>query len=212
MRTAKELNQLPDELSPEEELRLLHEKDKCDEACERLVMHTLKAATRFATGLVRGRLPLDEVFSIAGMALMRAVKNYKVSSKENARLLTYLKPYLLGEIIKAWRLRDPIDYGACIPDKTSGSEEDVEIAPDNEPEGPDFDLIHQHERWAMVEPHLDRLSETERRIITLQFFSRLSGAEIGRMIGCTRANIRESRERALKKIRNALLREKKLCE
>ncbi|MHC4648528.1 MAG: sigma-70 family RNA polymerase sigma factor [Planctomycetota bacterium] len=213
MRTIKEINQLPDELSAEDELKLLQQKDTSAAARDELVERTLKSAIRFASSLTKGRLPLDEVFSIAGMALMRSVQNYVVRDKDNARLLTYTKPYLRGEIIKAWRLRDPLDYGADIPEKIHEPEPDIEVAIEEEAEGPDYDLIHQHERWAMVEPLLDRLlSETERRILVLQFEARLNGAEIARMIGCTRANIRESRNRALKKIRLALYREGKINE
>jgi RNA polymerase sigma factor (sigma-70 family) len=212
MRTIKEINQLPDELSAEEEIHWLRSRDSSGRAQEYLVEHTLKSAIRFTASLTKGRLPLDEVFSIAGMALTKAVKNYRVASDHNARLLTYAKPYLKGEINQAWRLRDPLNYGADIPEKTHEPEIDIDTVTEEEATGPDFDLIHQHERWEIVKPHLDRLSETERRILILQFDARMSGAEIARMIGCTRANIREARNRALKKIRHALSREKKLYD
>jgi RNA polymerase sigma factor (sigma-70 family) len=213
MTTSQIINRLPDELTPEVEEKLLALKEVNQGARDMLVERTLKAATRFAATLTKGQLPLDEIFSIAGMALMRSVKNYRLKKdgSKNARLLTYSKPYLRGEIIKAWRLRDPVDYGANIPDKLSEPEPDVEtMRVDSafsilEIDGPDFDLIHQHERMEMVKPHFDRLSETEQRILTLQFEARLSGVEIAKMLGCTRANIRESRNRALKKIRHALL-------
>jgi RNA polymerase sigma factor (sigma-70 family) len=214
MRTIKEINQLPDELTVEEELRLLGIKDKSIEARNTLVERSLKSATRFAHALLKGQIPLDEIFSIAGMALMRAVKNYRLNpTGNNARLLVYAKPYIRGEIIKAWRLRDPLDYGPDIPDKSSEPEPDLEDSVMSETsDGPDFDLIHMHERQKMVKPHFDKLSETERRILILQFEARLNGAEIARMLGCTRANIREARNRALMKIRHALIREGKFDE
>lgn len=213
MRTIKEINTLPDELTPEEELTLLRRKDKDVEARNTLVERTLKSAIRFTTTMTRGRLPLDEAFSISGMALMQAVEKYKLKEdRKPARLLTYSKPYLRAEIAKAWRIRDPIDYGELIPEKTGEPDPDLENAVEDDESGPDFDLIHQHERWEMVKPHLERLSETERRILVLQFDARLNGAEIAKMVGCTRANIREARNRALKKIRHALLWEGKFDE
>lgn len=206
MRTIKEINRLPDELSADEELTLLRQKDSSIDARNALVERTLKGAIRFAAALAKGRLPLDEIFSIAGMALMRAVRNYKPKDEgKNARLLTYAKPYLRGEIIKAWRIRDPLNYGELIPDKSLEPEPNLEDSLEDDSPGPDFDLIHQHERWEMVKPHFDRLSETERRTLILQFDARLTGTEVAHLLGCTRANIREARNRALKKLRHALL-------
>jgi RNA polymerase sigma factor (sigma-70 family) len=212
MRTIKEINQLPDELTAEEEIQLLRQRTSDNVARDTLVERNLKSAVRFTAALTKGRLPLDEVVSIAGMALMKAAKNYRVKPEGNVRLLTYAKPYLRGEINKAWRLRDPLDYGADIPEKTHEPEPDVEFLAEDTSNGPDYDLIHQHERYAMVKPHLDKLSETERRVLVLQYEARLSGVEIAKLLGCCRANIREARNRGLKKIRNALYREGKLNE
>jgi RNA polymerase sigma factor (sigma-70 family) len=210
MRTIKQINTLPDELTPEEELTLLKKKDTNVEARNVLVERTLKAAIRFTTALTKGRLQLDEAFSISGMALMRAIEKYKLKAdRKPVRLLTYAKPYLRSEIARAWRIRDPIDYGALIPNKLSEPEPDLDTVIEDESPGPDFDLIHQHDRMELLKPHFDRLSETEKRILTLQFESRLSGSAVARMLGCTRANIREARNRALKKLRHALIWEKK---
>lgn len=206
MKTIDELNNLPDELTPEREADLLARKDAEESAAQDLILHTLKAATRFASAVNRGAFPVDELFSLAGTALLAAVRNYRVGP-EPVRLLVYAKPYIRGEINKAWRLRDPIDYGSEIPEKSpDGGHESLS----EEVVDPEFDRIHLREQWDLVSPHFYRLSETERRVLVLLYQAELTGAEIGRMIGCTRANIRETRLRALRKLRGALYRERKL--
>lgn len=208
MKTARELNQLPNELTVEQELDLLREGSQ--DARDQLLLHTVKAATRYASALVRGKMPLDELFSMASVALLRAIPRYTFKEgRDPVRLLVYTKPYIRSEIAKAWRFRDPVNFGReDIPEACAMLAFDLEQVQD-EGGGPDFDLIDLHERWAIVEPHLKKLSETERRVLVLIYESRLSGPEIGRMLGFTRANVREVRNRALKKIRKALYIERK---
>lgn len=209
MKTAEELNQLPDELTAEQEIELLSRPG--DDSRDELLIHTVKAATRYAAALVRGMIPLDEVFSLASKALLLAIPKYKLKAgRTPTRLLVYAKPYIKREIAQAWRFREPVDYGRKGPPEDSGTVpfEVDEIR--DEGGGPDFDQIDVNEKWAMVEPHLKKLSETERRILILLYHARLPGPEIGRMLGFTRENVRQVRLRAFRKIRNALFRERRL--
>lgn len=229
-RIFKEISRLPNLLPQEEELRLLKIKDQDEEAFKKLIEHTLKSAVRFLQSLT-DKLPIQELFSCAGMALMKATKNYDVSkatSGHHATLFTYAKPYLKREIVDAWKSREITSYGKNLPEKTlefvSSEVYDDETlyegvpTEDSEPEtlctsdGPDFDQIHANERMEAVRRQLSKLSETEYRVLVLQFDAGLSGEEIGKALGCTRSNIREARNRAIKKICNGLLRERKYLE
>jgi len=211
------IESLPDKLSYQEEIELLKRSvNGCEESRCRLVESTLKDATKLVASITNNTFGMAEAMSIAGAALMRAVRNYRFfgSAKNPTRFFTYARPYLRGEITAAWKLRCPVSYGRHgPPEKVVQEDIPIETIPDNfddtDESGPNYDLIHIHERWEMVKPHLNKLSETERRILTLQFFSGLDGVQIGNMLGCTRANVREARNRALKKIRHALIREGK---
>jgi RNA polymerase sigma factor (sigma-70 family) len=209
MKTARELNQLPNELTVEQELALLREGSQ--DARDLLLLHTVKSATRYASALVRGRMPLDELFSMASLALLRAIPKYTFKEdRKPVRLLVYAKPYIRSEIAKAWRFRDPVNFGReDIPEACAILAYDLEQVQD-EGGGPDFDLIDLHERWAVVEPHLKKLSETEKRVLILLYEARFAGPEIGRMLGFTRANVREVRNRALRKVRKSLYTEGKM--
>jgi RNA polymerase sigma factor (sigma-70 family) len=210
MRIEDEINRLPDELSWEDEQKLL--RSKTTDSRDKLLQHTLKSATRFATTVVRGRIPLDEVFSLVSYALLLAIPKYRQRRGQRAvRLLTYAKAYIRREVAQAWRARSPVNY------KSHPPEENLTVAfsyyeelSETVDEGPDFDQIDLNEKWQLVEPHLKRLSETERRVLILLYDARLSGPEIGRMLGFTRANVREARNRAFRKIRKALYCEGKL--
>jgi RNA polymerase sigma factor (sigma-70 family) len=204
MKTLTELNALPDPLEAPEEIRLLS--DRSEDNRNTLLLANLREGTRFANAVCRGMIPLDELFSVAAESLLRAIKNYK-TQPTHVPLLSYAKSYIRGGVNQAWRSRDVVDYGDDIPEKPlepwNTSEECVD---------PDFEGIDNRERMEWVKPHLSKLSELERRTLVLLFESKLTGAQIARMVGCTRANVREIRLRALKKIRAGLYREGRLYE
>jgi RNA polymerase sigma factor (sigma-70 family) len=204
MKTLAELNSLPEPLNEATEIKLLE--DRTEENRNALLLANLREGTKFANAVARGMIPIDELFSVAAEAILRAIKNYE-TQETHTPLLSYAKSYIRGGVNKAWRSRDVVDYGDDIPEKPLEPWNTMEESID-----PDFEAIDTRERMEWVKPHMSKLSETERRVLVLLFEAKLSGAQIGRMLGCTRANIRETRLRALKKIRGGLYREGRLYE
>jgi RNA polymerase sigma factor (sigma-70 family) len=204
MKTLAELNTLPEPLCEAEEIRLLA--DRTDENRNTLLLANMRDGTKFANAVCRGMIPMDELFSVTAEALLKAIQNYK-TQPEHISLLSYAKSYIRGGVNAAWRSRDVVDYGDEIPEKPLEPWNAIEDYVD-----PDFDGIDTRERMEWIKPHLDKLSELERRTLVLLFEAKLTGAQIGRMVGCTRANVREIRLRALKKIRAGLYREGRLYE
>lgn len=199
---------LPEPLTTEEERQLLCA-DRADNSVrDQLLLHTLKDAIKYAGSCCRGLIPNDELMSLCSVALINAIKNYDPEHEKQLRLMQFAKPYIRGQLQKTWRERNPVSYGADIPDKVG--DENIESIPEEEHEDPDFDGIHVRERWEWVKPHFSKLSETEARVLILLYESRFNMADIGRMLDCTRENVRITKNRALKKIRNGLYRERKL--
>lgn len=202
---------LPGPLTKDEERKLLAgDKVSNLEIRDRLLVHSLKDAIKYASACCRGLLPSDELMSLCTIALLKAIENYDPNHASHLGLISFAKAYIRGQLQKAWRDRNPVAYGHEIPDRLA--DESLEAAAEEEFEDPAFDRIHAHERWVWVKPHFNKLSETEQRVLILLFESRFTLAEVGRMLDCTRENVRVTKLRALKKIRNGLYRDKLLYE
>lgn len=205
MNPYEELPEALDETTERELLRL----DRSDlEIRNKLLLHTLKDAIKYASSCCRGMLPIDELMSLCSVALIKAIDNYDLKHPSKLRLMPFAKAYIRGQIQIAWRDRNPVEYGHDIPEQTQNENADI-ASEERDYADPAFDLIDMHEKMEWVKPHLDKLSETERRVLILRFEGGFSLAEIGQMLSCTRQNILMTQERALKKIRNGLFRERK---
>lgn len=211
--TSEELNGMPEPLDPGEEFTLLA--DKGVEARNKLLIHTLKAAARYAAALTRGQLALDELVSLSAVALLKAIEKYdarrhkKTGRTTPTRLIIYSKSFIKHEVSESWRLREPVNYGRRdIPEEPVEAIELDTVAAEGG--GPDFERIDLNERLDLIKPHFNKLTELERRVLTLIFESRIPGPEIGRMLGFTRANVHEIKLRGLRKIRNGLMKERRL--
>jgi RNA polymerase sigma factor (sigma-70 family) len=76
---------------------------------------------------------------------------------------------------------------------------------------PDFDSVHFRERWALVSPIIeDKCSDLEKTVLTLLYTGGFNFPEIGGMLDISRQAVQAIQSRALKKVRNELLRRKRL--
>lgn len=101
--------------------------------------------------------------------------------------------------------REEEDFDFCWEEVNNPIEEDFV--------DPEFDAIALRERWALVKPIIDScLNERERTVLYLAYESGFTFEKIASMMvpKVVREAIRMTHERALRKIRNALLRSKKL--
>lgn len=202
-------NMLPkDRLSREDEQGLLVEPKSNLEARDTLLLHAMRDALKYSAAVSEGKIDPAELMSLCTTALMGAIANYDVGHKSHLSLIQFAKPFIRGEVRRYWKRLNIVNYGAHLPEDTST--EQLENIQQIETVDPDFDTIHAHERWQWVEPHLKKLSETELRVLCLIYESRFTLADIGRMLQCTRENVRITKNRALRKIRKGLYRNRKL--
>jgi RNA polymerase sigma factor (sigma-70 family) len=204
-------NALPEQRLPkDDEQRLLRVSKEDIEARDTLLLHAMRDALRYSSTVCEGKIDHSELMSICTVALMSAIRNYDPEHKRQLTLIQFSKPFIRGEVRRYWKQLNIVNYGTKLPADTST--EQLENLPYVETVDPDFESIHAHERWEWVEPHLKKLSETERRVLLLIFESRFTQADIGRMLNCTRENIRVTLNRALMKIRKGLYRNRKLFD
>lgn len=192
-----------------------------------LVMSVMREACLYMTKCCRSKLPEDEIFSLAYSALMKASENFRAGC--GTRFLGYAKVYLRGEISRAWKSKDVVRSASMhetgentyytpeyIDRQKKGEEElycGVEHAESEsvlkETAEPEFELIDLHEKWALVEPLLERyLNEHERTILALHYRAGLTFVEIAKMVcpRVSRSAIEAVHSKALRKIRNILMR------
>lgn len=76
---------------------------------------------------------------------------------------------------------------------------------------PDFETIHLNERWAYVSPIIEaKCSELEKTVLNLLYSGGFNFPEVGGMLDISRQAVQAVQSRALKKVRNELLRRKRL--
>lgn len=199
---------LPDGLPLSEERELLRQDRTQEEVRNKLLLHSLKDGLKYAATCCEGKIGYDELLSLVTIAVLQAIKNYDLSHTADLTLIQFAKSYIRGEVKRYWKNLNIVNYGDKIPADTST--ETLDSIRETEIEDFDWTGINVRERWGWVQPHYDKLTETERRVLILIFESRFSLSDIGRMFDCTRENIRTTKLRALMKIRNGLYREKKL--
>jgi RNA polymerase sigma factor (sigma-70 family) len=207
MNNVRAFERLPAALSREEEQSLLQGDKNSLPIRDRLLMCSLRDAMKYASTVSEGKIEYSELMSLCTLALLRAIHNYDPSHKAKLSLMQFAKPFIRGEVKRYWKRLNVISYGSRLPEDTST--ELLENVIDYETVDPDFEKIHANERWQWVLPHHEKLSETERRVLTFIFYSRFSLADIGRMLDCTRENVRVTKNRALMKIRKGLYRDRK---
>lgn len=199
---------LPQALPQGEELELFRQDRENPEVRNKLLLHALRDSLKYAATCCEGKIPYDELMSLCTNALIQAIRNYDLQHESGLTLIQFSKPYIRGEIRRYWKRLNVVNYGTKLPADTST--EQLENVPQFDYQDPDFEGIHMRERWEWVKPHFDKLSETERRVLVLLFESRFTLAEVGRMLDCTRENIRTTKNRALMKIRKGLYCKRKL--
>lgn len=210
-------------LTPSDEAACIQFKDY-----EKLILHTLREAVLYSGRCCRGTIEPGELLSLCYAALRKSAPRFRPGG---ITFLAYSKADLRGEISRFWKSRNCVrnSYLHESADEPtikrelliSGAQEGEDITrawegcdeiEENYSE-PDFDGIALRERWALVQPLLQSaLNERERTVLQLTYeagfsFEQIAGLMVPRV--CREA-IRMTHERALRKVRNALLRSKRL--
>jgi len=195
---------------------------------EELVLGSMREAILYAGRCARGRIEPGELFSLCYCALSKAAPRFRPGG---IRFFAYAKQDIRGEIARYWKSLDVVKHASehesdecpvavIRKNFTDGAEEcetelhEVDVEP-IEPQHvePEFEMINIRERWAIVAPLLHKcLNERERMVLSLVYESGFNFEQIADMVvpAVSRSAIQNTHGRALRKIRNALMRTKKL--
>jgi RNA polymerase sigma factor (sigma-70 family) len=174
-------------------------------AVEALVLGHLRDAFFYARKCAYSRIDDDELVSLCYSALTRAAERVKPNL---ARFFAYAKPYIRGAICRTWKSKDTVRgaWGAESLD-VDLENEDSKNEPSQEAE---FALIDLREKWELVKPLMSKLSKREQMVLQLFYEGGFNFRQIGDMLGVTRSATQGTHTRALRKIRNALMRQRRL--
>lgn len=185
-----------------------------DKALSQLVLSHMRDAFFYARRCCNGKLADDEIFSLCYSALERAAHRHHYS---RGRFFAYAKPYLRGAIYRKWKTMDAVRGAGRTEslDAMDCAENDADIDPINSEDtiaDPEFELVDLREKWELVKPLMARLSASERRVLELHYSGGMNFREVADLMGVTRSATQGTHSRALRKIRNALLRKGRLYE
>ena len=206
-------------------------RDATDDSKNQLVLHNMREAFFYALHICRGKLPGDEVFSAAYLALSHAAKNYKPGTKPGIRFFAYAKPYVRGAICKEWKSKDVVknakhesldlpgetDYYLTEQAANDCAAENNSIEADEFDRlgccDPEFAAIQINDQMALLKPMLrSLLSDHERMVIELAYFGHYNFEDIGKQLGVTRSAVQNTHTRAIQKLRAGITRKQKLLK
>lgn len=198
------------------------------EHINRLVLSVMRDAVLYAGRCARGRVPAGELFSLCYSALCKAAPRFRPGG---IRFFAYAKQDIRGEIARYWKSLDVVKNASLHEDPDVDPPtmsyklavtSDEYVAPEEAGElehderncaEPEFDMMNIRERLALIQPLMHTyLNERERTVLSLFYESDFNFEQICKMMvpRVSRSAIQNTHGRALRKIRNALMRERKL--
>jgi RNA polymerase sigma factor (sigma-70 family) len=218
-------NQLPTEPLTQEMAdacaKRIRRNPKDAKAIEKLVVHSLREAVIFLRDLSRGRLTDGELVSIAYKALERSARSYKPS--KGHRFFYFAKKALRGVLIEHWRSLDTVKHSKNLSinwDNAVDSAKPRNKHPDiedpettSELEGrseADFASIYRQEDYERVLRAMKCLSKFEKAIVMFVRATGFSFQETADVFGCSRAWVGICWNRAIDKLRAAVLQNSRL--
>lgn len=179
------------------------EGEEADKAREFLIKNHLLFAANLARGLVRGKLPEDEVVSAANAALIEAFGRF--DPEHGNRFTTYLKPYIRSAIAQLWASKNPVKYPKgkypeAWEDKGRGTGTVFPETEDHPVEAED----HAAYMKAALEKASSCLNEVEKRLLVAMYETGLSQTDVAIEWKLTRSRVNQIHTAALKKLRAAM--------
>jgi RNA polymerase sigma factor (sigma-70 family) len=220
-------NSLPTEkLAPEREQQLA--RLRTEEAAAELALYSTHQAIAYTRRCCRGALETDVLMSLCYDILLKIARRFEPGRQ---RFFAFAKAGLRGAIKDHWKTLDvvrnakTISRAAAIFEQLDNKPPLIEEQEEchcfrrldclEEAMGgvvePDFQAVHTAERWAFVAPILEaKCSELEKTVINLLYTGGFNYPEVGKMLDISRQAVQAVQSRALKKVRNELLRRKRL--
>lgn len=208
---------LPEKITLEEEQLLI--KKGTAAAKLKIVMANMREAVKYCHGLTQngGELHTDEIMSLCYTVLCASVERFKPGY---SRFFAFSKPRLRGAICRNWKTRDVVKHSKTVPldeAKETPSQKPRVLTNEERPEDewphelssqivePDYSEIFQHEELEPIKEIIEtKLNEQERMVIDLAFKAGFNFAEIGRLLGVSRAATQSTAQRAISKIKYQL--------
>lgn len=189
-----------------------------------LVLGAMREGFAYAKQCCRASLPDDDIYSLTYAALQSATKNYDAAK---GRFFAYAKVFIRGNICREWRSKDVVKHSSLhqddeqqhypfpsthFPDDYEDllSDGDENIPWQGGSVEPEFDLIATRERWKIIQPIIEaKLNKREQLVIELKYNTGFGFPKIGELLGISRQAVESVHSRALRKVRNELMRQKK---
>lgn len=203
---------LPARLTPGEERALLDRMARGDRAARNaLIEHNLRLVMHIATHYQYTRIPLEDLFSIGCIGLIKAVDAYKPG--KGARLSTFIARCAANEILMAARkerphVQDfPLDMPLCVNERSKKTLSIADLLTSDDPP-PDTRMVQESLTTALYDV-LATLPERWRALLTVRYG--LGGAEpmaqgaAGKIVGISQAMASRAERAALNQCRAALI-------
>ena len=188
--------QFPPPTDLEHEHRLI--KSGTKSALDKLALHNMSEAIRYASQCSRGTMSQTELVSLCWIALRKAANNYRKRKSGGARFFAYSKVYIRAQI--NLDRKQNLDLVRNSESQAEEISETTESAVE-----PDFSNLESKELLAGLRPAIfSALNDRERAILILRYEAGFSFTEIGERIGFSRQSIQKSHCKALLKLRSAL--------
>lgn len=198
-------------------------KGQADQEClNDLALYNMREALFYGLACARSRqIDAGTIFSLCWAALCAAAPNFEAG---RIRFFAYAKPYVRGEIIKAFHAQKVVRHGetrSLTPD-TIGAVTDHEEAGDVSFTHSSVDIddlllakadvveadtegIMVRDEWSALLPVIQtRLSEKERMVLELKYQSGFNFRQIGDLLRVSRSDTQATHTRAINKVRCAL--------
>lgn len=202
-------NSLPTEtLTPSDEAVLANDiaKWKREEDITKLVMANMREAVIYARKCCRETLDDGILISLCYRALMANAPRFKPGFR--VRFLAFAKAGLRGELKHYWETLEPVRNA-----RKHETEPDLMDPQPLEPDScsMDFNQIFSHEDWENVQKIINRrCTKQERMILDLVYQKHLSFQDVGRLLGVSRSAVQANHGKALRKVRNGVMENRRL--
>lgn len=204
---------LPARLTPGEERALLDRMAHGDRAARNaLIEHNLRLVMHIATHYQYTRIPLEDLFSIGCIGLIKAVDAYKPG--KGACLSTFIARCAANEILMAGRKERlrlqasfPLDMPLCVDEQSRRTLSIADLLTSDDPP-PDTRMVQESLTTALYDV-LATLPERWRALLTVRYG--LGGAEpmaqgaAGKIVGISQAMASRAERAALNQCRAALI-------
>jgi len=191
-------------LTLEEQNKLAQE--GTEEALTALVMENINAGFGYGRIYCGSRFSDAELLSIVYKAMMAAAKRFRPGDQ---KLISYCKPFIRGELHRAWKQKAPIGLQLPeFPPPPSGvwspdDEQDpgvVELAYVNF----DYESLDKDVAATRLSPFLKRLTTHERLVVDLIYFGGYNQVDAAELMGVARSAVQQVLKRVWRKFKRWL--------